>query len=895
MLNRLSPLQTSFKTVTGLVLCSALLWGCDSNDSKSSNTSSSQAASSSSASSISLPALVPNVSNLHFEFPPSYSSTHDETVTLRGSINDASSIAEVFINGNSVNATSWDEPWTYELALAYGENSAELSYEDLDGNVTVVDTIVIKRQIDLISPTRMEAYNGTAYIFDDSQNAIVSVELDTGSSRLLSPNASEVENQLLSAQAMTISPSQNALYLSRFISSNSSSNSSSSSSSNSSSDENETIVSPADPIIAVDLSSGAQQSYEIQSIENRQLRSYATALLDDEGTLYAAYDELIRVDEDLKRISETGKEEIARIVQSYWCTIDLDTGERTLVTAYDDGEGLLGGKIINATTSPESPYIYTLEYVELPPNLTYYRIAQIDKTTGEHSAFLSLFVNIDEELSLNTSSSQDSSNESSATSSSSSSTSYRTASFTSPQSIRLDSARNQLILLNNELPIGIDLDTKIGHFIAEVVSSSSTSNSSSSSSSDASSSSDSSSSNSSSSVTSNSSSTSSSQSSSSSSSSIDYNEDYVGKRSQDIILDSVNGLIYLLDDSVDNIVSIDIETGVRSFVFGTGSDDSDGFNTFQQISDLAVDEVSNTTFVSDKFLSTVFARSSDQEQKQVWANSTLENGVLGTYYPLSISYGYSSNSVYILDNLNQYPPLSLNALSSGYPKITRTQASLVDGELSFERSAIMSYFRSDISLKSLEVSRSEKEIYVLESYSGVPSSVTGYTTIRKLFDLDTEEPLSVVLSNAVIPDSNLRFSALRDITLDEERGRLLAVDGFQKAIFSIDINNGMRSILSKLDRNKDVNLANPQAIVVYENGQSALVLDSSMDAVLKINLETDEREIFVQNLENSRDKFYNPKTMAINHSFDTLYIGDDTRDVVMVIDLKTMERVTLSR
>jgi DNA-binding beta-propeller fold protein YncE len=121
-------------------------------------------------------------------------------------------------------------------------------------------------------------------------------------------------------------------------------------------------------------------------------------------------------------------------------------------------------------------------------------------------------------------------------------------------------------------------------------------------------------------------------------------------------------------------------------------------------------------------------------------------------------------------------------------------------------------------------------------------------------------------------------------------------DATQKTITAVSLNNGDRTPFSTagLPINGGPILQKPTAIVVDEKHNRALVLDSVADAVFSVDLETGVREIIVNNVTDSFNKLYNPTDMDLHPAFNFLVLIDNSSDVLMAVDLETNQKVVLS-
>ncbi|HEX5057537.1 MAG TPA: hypothetical protein VFX02_13705 [Gammaproteobacteria bacterium] len=123
-------------------------------------------------------------------FPPRYSITNGDTVTIYGTASDESDVDSVEVDGTPADTSDDFANWQITLTLSNGTNEIDINASDSKDNRTTT-TLTIRKNVLLASPERLaiDSANDRALVTDDAQRAVIAIDLSTGERNVLSgPN-----------------------------------------------------------------------------------------------------------------------------------------------------------------------------------------------------------------------------------------------------------------------------------------------------------------------------------------------------------------------------------------------------------------------------------------------------------------------------------------------------------------------------------------------------------------------------------------------------------------------------------------------------------------------------------------------------------------------------------
>ena len=149
----------------------------------------------------------PSAPSATIAFPPSQSLTNDNTMTVRGSAQDAdgSTITSVQVNGADVETNDGFATWQITVPLALGENSLVVSTQDAEGNIdnAAASAVVHARPLPFLknvaeSGLIVDTANNRALVMDNTQDALMAFDLSSGERTVISSTRGldQFENQV---------------------------------------------------------------------------------------------------------------------------------------------------------------------------------------------------------------------------------------------------------------------------------------------------------------------------------------------------------------------------------------------------------------------------------------------------------------------------------------------------------------------------------------------------------------------------------------------------------------------------------------------------------------------------------------------------------------------------
>lgn len=781
------------------------------------------------------PVYVPSIPELELDnvqvyFPPPVSTTGDDTVLVRGKVENTTDVARLQINGIDVDSDDGLATWTVAVPLVSGTNTLQLTAEDNEGNQESLTELTVTRNIALVAPKKsvLDYDNNRLLVLDYAQNNLVAVDLDSGDRSALSPVSISAANLIEQPRDLILdAPGQRAI-----------------------------VYQFGDkPFIGVDLTSGAQTEIEPHGLDDIiltenpqfmvQLRrtnsqsliqlgrsAESRAITSAMGGAYVADAEIVYVGQDLERVEP--EEAIGMAVSGIVYHLNLTSGERTVVSNYGtpDSELAIRPQVLSMDTTPDSDQIYLLER-----SSGSYRVSGVDKNTGARTLIYPTTSDTEDE-DINPGDIDEGDNDGSAPPPEdeeaivdNEDTSGDESELTTPRVIRLDYANNRLWLLNAGTAIAkIDLDTKETTIVA--------------------------------------------------SSSIPEDADFPLVGLESITLNTQEQEILAVDDAYDQVLRIDTNTGERTQLSGTGVPDPTHSILFATPADVSLDIQNHRAFVLDSLRATIFDVNLNTGNKTVLADNANPDGdddQIPMAYPIAATLGADNESLLVLSNLRQRLP----AVAAGNPRIL--DIALSDGSKS--------------NLFTYGVNAQFRDIAYVASQDAYYIAKNNY--IRR-FSKGNDGLENRIFSAGNRPTRAHPFFDLRALAVDASNHRLLALDSAKNAVLAVDLETGVRTLLSGQDfpdSDDDLNLVNASDIIVDSQHDRALVLDPVLKAIIAVDLTTGEKSIVVDNetVEGTRNRLSNPKRLDLHPIFNYVVVVDDTLDVLMAIDLETNQRVILSR
>lgn len=127
---------------------------------------------------------------VHVVFPPPYSVTDADTITIHGTAGDASGVSAISVNGAAASSDNGFLDWQAQVELSEGENQVEFVLEDVYGNrAEMTSGVIVVRTSELqpaASAVAWDRASDRAIVLDASGKKIYAVDPQTRRRTLLS-------------------------------------------------------------------------------------------------------------------------------------------------------------------------------------------------------------------------------------------------------------------------------------------------------------------------------------------------------------------------------------------------------------------------------------------------------------------------------------------------------------------------------------------------------------------------------------------------------------------------------------------------------------------------------------------------------------------------------------
>ncbi len=387
------------RSLTFTVICSIflLLTACESNDKTASTTTNFDPNN---------PGSYPlelTLGNVQVHFPPQSVSTQDETIIVRGIVEDTTNVDRITINGSAVSTSDGFVTWQASIPLNWGLNSLIVHSVDTAGESTEIMSLAVARETPLLSPKLMAAdeANSRLLIWDNQLKALIAIDLNNSLKTILSPTSINADSLMEKPDSLELDAGGNRALLSQ-------------------------VSSPT--VVAIDLTTGEQTEITIADDPLLAEQNLQLAMNIDANAAYISDIETVYLDSELNRVHT---ETTVRFDHGIIFQVDLDSGEKTTISGFNlaNTDNVLES-VTHIASTFDSGFLYVIDRVESEDEVTY-RMFGINKVTGDRTQI---------EL-LNTSD--------------------EAYTFVAPASLELDNTSQKLFLLDNNQIISIDLKTNI--------------------------------------------------------------------------------------------------------------------------------------------------------------------------------------------------------------------------------------------------------------------------------------------------------------------------------------------------------------------------------------------------------------------------------------------------
>ncbi len=370
-----------------------------------------------------------------------------------------------------------------------------------------------------------------------------------------------------------------------------------------------------------------------------------------------------------------------------------------------------------------------------------------------------------------------------------------------------------------------------------------------------------------------------------------------------VALDSSNDRILVIDDDMRALVSIDLDTGLRSTI----SDQNKGSGTdFNEPYDVVLDSTNNRALVIDRGENALFGVDLATGNRTVLSSDSVGSGT-NLSFPSGIVFDSTNDRALVVDG--SVDALFAIDLTNGDRTIisnsgTGTGTNLDNpGAIIFDNSgdSVLVVDSQVSALFSINLSTGNR-IIISDSVTGsgdnfgVPAGIALDDANNRVLIPDTRQLLAVDLTTGnrtVIADTTLsngfNVGQLSGIAIDVTGNQALVADFGLDQIFSIDLNTGDQSILTSSSVGNGRALSAPAGVALNEVDGLVYIIDDT-SGLLSLDTATGDRTT----IEVSGTSIFKPTSIAIDTSNNQALVTDSFKDALFAIDLTSGSQVILS-
>ncbi|MEH6347728.1 MAG: Ig-like domain-containing protein [Bermanella sp.] len=350
------------------------------------------------------------------------------------------------------------------------------------------------------------------------------------------------------------------------------------------------------------------------------------------------------------------------------------------------------------------------------------------------------------------------------------------------------------------------------------------------------------------------------------------NRNLLFKRPIDVVLDHENNRALLIDNELDALAAVDLNTGIATIL----SDSSTGTGPDLEFPDSIVHDIDkNRVLITDRNLKALLAVDLSSGNRTVLSNENTGDG-LNFNWPQSVALNTLTNRGLIIDS-NLDALIEVN-LSNG-DRIVISDNNGVGNGLEFG-TPIKAVFDAI-----------NNRVLILDVGWGVLLGVdleTGDRTVLSGIPLAAPFPLT---------GAGPGFTNPKSLTLDVANNRVLVINATNYTpdlLMAVDLVTGDRTVISESDLNSETNFGWPVGITLDAKNDRALVVDSFRDTLISVNLSTGNRATVLAGGIGDGLAFDQLGSIAFDAVNSRVLANDNGRFAISSIDLFTGNRSVIS-
>ncbi len=377
---------------------------------------------------------------------------------------------------------------------------------------------------------------------------------------------------------------------------------------------------------------------------------------------------------------------------------------------------------------------------------------------------------------------------------------------------------------------------------------------------------------------------------------------------QGMVLNLAAGVAYLTDWSASSVIEVNLATGARTTIADNSTADAN--NTFISPVALALDDANNRYLVLDSGRGSLIEVDSLNGTRRVISSAQVPNRVNAFRKPQDMALDAANNRVLVLDSelasivavdldtgartimgtitgtfAKQYYRFDLDSVNSRVLLVNRYDG-LVEMNFAGATNTIIDKDFRDVVFNPLNEHAFALEV---DSFAG---------SVLEIVDVDLATTETVIVPTGVTPDNTLSLDNPFDIEINSAANVAYVSDIDRAAIITLDLDTGARTLLS--DNTVSVGLSNIEfvavkGIVLDATNNRLLVTDSSQKAIITVALDTGARTLISDNtieVASSTFDLSSPRYIALDAANNRALVLDGA--TLAAVNLATGARTILS-
>ena len=327
----------------------------------------------------------------------------------------------------------------------------------------------------------------------------------------------------------------------------------------------------------------------------------------------------------------------------------------------------------------------------------------------------------------------------------------------------------------------------------------------------------------------------------------------------DIFLDADRGRLIVLDDEINSLISISLDTKITSLITEVHTNKPN--HSLYESRALTYDFQSDKIFAANYFsILAVDAGAGDRA-------NLIKRSTDGSRTHQGLAYDPTKNILYYEEGYRVIEAVDLNSNN----RYIVTKAGIPD------------FTNVPVGYSAIELDESKSRLIVADSVTAA------------IYSIDLATGKRSIISDNASPNPNNPMRYPLGMDLDLVNNRLFVADFSSRAIYQIDLNSGTRQLLSGSSiPNTDNALVNPRAVAYDSINNRLIVTDSGLRALVQVDIATGQRSIISSNLiPNSINGFSTPTGIQLDPEKNIAYVADRGRSKVLSVNLSTGERTDL--